>query len=1053
MVENGLRDDREDDDDNASSTFVLNIVAQPVDRKSTNNKATDNQLAKKKKKPKNKFERRRNRRAQEIQEQQNKKNPQKQSDFTAKGSPSIKKKGAGPDDSERIESSAGEKPTQATPISLQTTKGAIRSTQETLDEAFPEDYGHNQDKPEYGLRAKNIFSETVQQHEDSEGSKKQQHLANSGGRTDHNITDLEERARYMAEFHAPPMELDRRSRAAVAVIRDKADSQHLFSPNSSWSQFASLLHPRIVQSLQSTLGLAQPTLIQARTIPAFFPLSLQTATETTSTNAVAKEKVVADTATAAHNILIHSETGSGKTLAYLLPILQSLAVDSKTQELRQAKTRAEYGTRCLILCPTRELAAQTFELVNRLCTQTFHWIVPGCLLGSGGAGGAGDGSSRKSEKTRLRKGLGMVVATPGRLLDHLCKTESLLLALKGGKLEWVVLDEADRLLDLGLGEQVKQIVQRISANQAGRHVPWRSVLVSATVTPSVQQLATESLAVSGNSQSWVWVKGNSSSNDDKKRGKASSAIMATDKLSTKIPVSLPTDTAITDLSDDHVQRQTPEDGSDSSAADVDRPELADSTPRQLAQWHMTVTAKWRLSALVALLVQRVVQQKQRVVVFLNTCASVDFHYALFHAMESILDNDGDIKEKDHRDSTKSAPSSERRGIFGSSCSIYKLHGRVPHAERQEVLRQFLRGDASSSPTSLNRTPEPPRPQAAILLATDVAARGLNLHNCDWTIQYDPPAELSDYVHRAGRVARAGKAGHSLLFLLPSEREFLTLLKQRGIAALPAVSLSATLTAAATKSCNALTQLGVQRAGGGTGLSKSSGMNRRLGEAFCSELQRRLEDCVLSTQKDEEKKFGKQQVPTLNEAKWSKTHESKKDSSSELMELARTAFLSHIRAYPTREKCVKHVFAAKALHLGHVARSFALKETPKRLASFSGKVNSSVKTKTTMLDEVEAGSAKMSGMKQKKRNAAMAFERHVTDNNVSSKVRDDISNVQNNENAVQIDGPGNAKKKKKNQHTTTNLNAVNLDKSIALPKKNARSIMIENAKKLQGMDAF
>jgi hypothetical protein len=56
-----------------------------------------------------------------------------------------------------------------------------------------------------------------------------------------------------------------------------------------------------------------------------------------------------------------------------------------------------------------------------------------------------------------------------------------------------------------------------------------------------------------------------------------------------------------------------------------------------------------------------------------------------------------------------------------------------------------------------------------------------------------------------------------------------------------------------------------------------------------------------------------------------------DVSGELLELARKAFLSHIRAYPTKEKCIRHIFAAKALHLGHVARSFALKEQPKKLA--------------------------------------------------------------------------------------------------------------------------
>ena len=75
------------------------------------------------------------------------------------------------------------------------------------------------------------------------------------------------------------------------------------------------------------------------------------------------------------------------------------------------------GCKCIILCPTRELANQTLQVAERLCQANFAgWIVPGGLLG---------GDSRSSEKSRLRKGLAIIVATPGRLLDHLTKTQSL----------------------------------------------------------------------------------------------------------------------------------------------------------------------------------------------------------------------------------------------------------------------------------------------------------------------------------------------------------------------------------------------------------------------------------------------------------------------------------------------------------------------------------------------------------------------------------------------------------------------------------------------------
>lgn len=64
----------------------------------------------------------------------------------------------------------------------------------------------------------------------------------------------------------------------------------------------------------------------------------------------------------------------------------------------------------------------------------------------------------------------------------------------------------------------------------------------------------------------------------------------------------------------------------------------------------------------------------------------------------------------------------------------------------------------------------------ILLCTDVAARGLDIPKVDWIIQFDPPDDPRDYIHRVGRTARAGKAGRSLLFLLPSELGFLRFLK-------------------------------------------------------------------------------------------------------------------------------------------------------------------------------------------------------------------------------------------------------------------------------------
>eukprot|EP00980_Cylindrotheca_fusiformis_P011200 scaffold2563_cov124-Cylindrotheca_fusiformis.AAC.31 len=629
----------------------------------------------------------------------------------------------------------------------------------------------------------------------------------------------EDRAKYMAEFHARPMELDRRSGARSAIRISKASS-HLFDAD-NWESLQ--IHPRLMETLKSRFQLSKPTGIQTKTIQVI-------------------------QSNPKNNVLVHSETGSGKTLAYLLPILQSIAFGN-VAGIGEAKKKArkELGTKCLILCPTRELASQTLQVLDRLCQANFAgWIVPGGLLG---------GDSRQSEKSRVRKGLAVIVATPGRLLDHLQKTESLLLNLKG-KLQWLVLDEADRLLDMGLGDQVRQIVQIIRSNEASKSQSWwRSVLVSATVTQSVQDLAKERMLCGD--QEWVWVKGGGKKLDD------NDGVDAGDMDATK-------------------QKEDSMEG------------YSESTPRQLAQFHLTVTAKLRLSSLVAFLVKSV-SKGERVVVFMGTCASVDYHYQLFESSESVWD------ESDEND---------KKGLFGNKAHVFKLHGSVAHAKRSKTLQNF---EAVSS--------------SAILLTTDVSARGLNLQGVNWTVQYDPPCEISDYVHRVGRVARAGKAGQSLLFLLPSEQGYIDVLKTKGIDDLTALSLSSTLKEASVI-CTEVTRAGMKSGGGGSvpqGHSNHRGHSRQ-GEYFALEIQRRFEDCVI--QDDIQAKKAKKDK---KDTKRKRKGDAPKKKEGLLLELARDAFMSFLRAYATRkEAAVRSIFSARALHVGHVARSFALKEPPKSL---------------------------------------------------------------------------------------------------------------------------
>lgn len=511
------------------------------------------------------------------------------------------------------------------------------------------------------------------------------------------------------------------------------------------------------------------------------------------------------------------------------------------------------GTRAIILCPTRELATQTATIAEKVCQNSFSWLVPGCLSG---------GEKRKSEKARLRKGITILVATPGRLLDHLGKTDSLSMALKG-KLEWVVLDESDRLLDLGLGSQVEQIMQMIRANQSKSGVKrdgvtWQSILVSATINEKVEKMSSTLLG----GDVWVWARFN------KKKAKNRDVQYETDENTNGL-------------------------------------ELSDATPKQLIQHHMVVSSKLRLTALISFLVSRI-QKKERILVFMSTCDGVDFHHKLFTRMQPIVQ--WDKAREDIKDFESS------KGIFGNFCSFYRLHGNIPHQERGKIMSQF--SDISES-----------NKKGAVMITTDVAARGLNLPSVDWIVQYDPPCETNDYIHRAGRAARAGKAGHALLFLLPSEIQYVEVLKIRGLSSLTALSLSSTLQAAANI-CPDITTEGLEKSG------NTKANPSRMGEAFTSAVQLRLEECIIDDDKSYKESLSKKALPhgNMSEMKALKRKQKKeaKNAIGPLLEAATNAFSAYIRGYSTKEKCVRHIFSARALHLGHVAKSFALREQPKEL---------------------------------------------------------------------------------------------------------------------------
>lgn len=225
------------------------------------------------------------------------------------------------------------------------------------------------------------------------------------------------------------------------------------------------------------------------------------------------------------------------------------------------------------------------------------------------------------------------------------------------------------------------------------------------------------------------------------------------------------------------------------------------TPKQLSQQYMVVTCKLRLPALVSFL--RAFAASCKTVVFLSTCDSVDFHHRLFTTAHwigrspfssSLLPPSLLLPRSltsccccccclsvwlactSAEGGGSSADGDGGESILGSSLPVHRLHGNIPQAERLQTFRAFSMA------------------KRGVLLSTDVAARGLDLPSVDWIVQYDPPSETAEYVHRVGRTARKGQQGHALLFLLPSEKGYLDKLQAHGLAPQP-LSLQSTLLAA------------------------------------------------------------------------------------------------------------------------------------------------------------------------------------------------------------------------------------------------------------------
>ena len=330
---------------------------------------------------------------------------------------------------------------------------------------------------------------------------------------------------------------------------------------------------------------------------------------------------------AGRDVLGAAKTGSGKTLAFLIPAVEML---------HSLRFKPRNGTGVIVVSPTRELALQIFGVARELMAH--HSQTYGIVIG---------GANRRAEAEKLTKGVNLLMATPGRLLDHLQNTQGFVFK----NLKALVIDEADRILEVGFEDEMRQIIKILPKESR------QTMLFSATQTTKVEDLARISL----------------------KPG----------------PLY---------INVDHQKEY--------------------STVEGLEQGYVICDSDKRFLLLFSFLKRNL---KKKVIVFFSSCNCVKYHAELLNYID---------------------------------LPVLDLHGKQKQQKRTNTFFEFCNAKEGT------------------LICTDVAARGLDIPSVDWIVQFDPPDDPRDYIHRVGRTARGREGkGRSLMFLQPNEVGFLSHLKE------------------------------------------------------------------------------------------------------------------------------------------------------------------------------------------------------------------------------------------------------------------------------------
>lgn len=518
-----------------------------------------------------------------------------------------------------------------------------------------------------------------------------------------------------------------------------------------------------------------------------------------------QQKVIPHLITGGADAFVQAETGSGKTFSYLLPILHRVLQLSAQNDGKQV--HRDSGLFAILVAPTRELAKQTHTVLEQLI-RPFPWLVSTAITG---------GESKKAEKSRIRKGVNFLVATPGRLADHIDNTE----ALKLGTVRWLILDEGDRLMDLGFEDDLEKTIGALRKIEISKEttngIPLGSlpdrrvtVLCSATMKMNVQKLGEMSLA--------------------------DAVFLSAEKGDM--------------TADENIEHKA---------------------PAQLHQSHVIVPAKLRLVTLACYL-KSIFSRKghtMKVIIFMSCADAVDFHFELLRQP-----NDAEAPPAKAKDLELVSKTVARAAYITSAASpevvLHRMHGSLSQPIRSATLRTF---SACKSPS--------------VLITTDVSSRGLDIPSVDLVIEYDPAFSFADHIHRVGRTARAGRAGEAILFLLPGGEEgYVELLKASGTPS--AQSYESILKKGLMSKLEFPVETSAKLTEGQTYHDKAETMQLHLE-------QRLLED-------------------------------------PRRLELARNGFKSHIRAYATHIKEERVHFDIAELHLGHTAKSYALREPPRGIGA-------------------------------------------------------------------------------------------------------------------------